>query len=260
MKSTRNLMRKSIYWHQNPNSMIDYVEEDDNLNMKNFKNKKIKLNDENIENQRLNRDFFQRYSTIELALNLLGTVICRRFDDTICRGLIVETEAYLGVEDEASYSFGGRRTESNEPMFMEPGTCFVRLIYGMYFCFNLSSNDYGGAILIRAIEPVEGIDKMIEMRTNHPKAPRTNKFLQQQHLIANGPSKFCIAFAINEQLNKLDITKSEDIWIESNASSKSIDIKNDVIESKRIGINSKNPWANKLLRFYLKDNKSVSKL
>jgi DNA-3-methyladenine glycosylase len=94
---------------------------------------------------------------VELAKNLLGKVICRMLEDGIVlRGRIVETEGYLGETDKACHSYGGKRTSRTEPMFMSPGTAYVYFIYGMHFCLNISSKDRGGAVLIRALEPVEG--------------------------------------------------------------------------------------------------------
>lgn len=205
---------------------------------------------------RLGMDFFTRYSSIDLAKNLLGKILCRKIDETILKGIIVETEAYLGPEDHASYTFGGRRTESNEPMYMKAGTCFIRFTYGMYYCFNLSSQDFGGAVLIRAAQPFDGIQKMIELRQKHPKAPKLN-FAKQPNKIANGPSKLCIAFGIDKSINKFDITNDTSIWLETN--NELVIDKNDIVESTRIGISASNQWSNKPLRYYLKDNKSVSK-
>lgn len=208
------------------------------------------------DDKRLADDFFQSHSTIELARKLLGTVLCRRIGGALLRGMIVETEAYLGADDHASYSFGGRRTEANEPMYMPAGTCFVRFTYGLYHCFNLSSRDEGGAVLIRAAEPIEGMELMSELRREHPKASARDSFGTKPHQLANGPSKLCIALDIDRSLNRLDITTDAGIWIEPGPDVSG----HQIVESTRIGISPKNPWASKLLRFYLKGFKSVSKL
>lgn len=206
--------------------------------------------------KRLADEFFSAHSTEELAINLLGKYLCRRVENSILKALIVETEAYVGVEDAASFSYKGRRTEANEPMYMDAGTCFTKFTYGMYYCFNISSKDHGGAILLRAADPVEGVEKMCQLRRQHPKAPNNDRFTENPHQLANGPSKLCIAFAIDASLNKANILDDPDIWIEDSAQVYGDD---DIVKATRVGIPEKNPWANRLLRFYLKDFKSVSK-
>ncbi|CAN8027410.1 unnamed protein product [Ixodes persulcatus] len=102
---------------------------------------------------RLSQSFFG-VSCDRLARALLGKVLARRLpDDTLLRCRIVETECYPGGDDRASSSFQGRRTESNEPLYMEPGTAYVYLTYGMYHCFNISSEGGGAAVLLRAAVP-----------------------------------------------------------------------------------------------------------
>lgn len=92
-----------------------------------------------IQSNRLGEEFFN-VSCLDLAKNLLGTILVRRLPDGTClKGKIVETECYLGFEDKASFSYEGRRTARSEPMFMAPGTIFVYQTYGMYYCMNISS-------------------------------------------------------------------------------------------------------------------------
>lgn len=212
-------------------------------------------------NSRIEPQFFEAYSCLELAQKLLGKILCRSLDDgnTILRGRIVETEAYLGIKDAACYTFEGRRTPANEPMYMKSGTCFVRFTYGMYYCLNLSARDEGACVLLRAIEPVENIDKMIKLRRSHTKAPSKDRFSTDPHQIANGPSKLCIAYAIDPALNKLNIfDKDSPIWLEyPDDNFEPTDV--DIVHSTRVGLPTKNPWAYKLLRFYLKDNVAISK-
>lgn len=92
-----------------------------------------------FENERLGENFFNVLCA-DLAKNLLGKVLVRRLDDgSLLKGKIVETECYPGAEDKASFSYNGRRTPRNEPMYMRAGTAFVYKTYGMYHCFNISS-------------------------------------------------------------------------------------------------------------------------
>ena len=95
-------------------------------------------------------------TTIDLAKYLLGKYLVRVFKDVTLRGRIIETEAYPGVTDPASHTYGEKRTERTKPMYMDEGTSYVYSIYGMYCCSNISSSDKGGAVLLRALEPVTG--------------------------------------------------------------------------------------------------------
>ena len=105
---------------------------------------------------RLNREFFDKPPET-LAVALLGKLLCRvtQSGEKIC-GKIVETEAYLGEIDPACHSYGGRRTARNEAMYAASGTSYVYFIYGMYYCFNISSKESGACVLIRALEPIQG--------------------------------------------------------------------------------------------------------
>nr|CAH7716078.1 unnamed protein product [Callosobruchus chinensis] len=101
----------------------------------------------------------------DLAVYLLGKCLVRKLDNaTILKGRIVETEAYLGGNDKASHSYNNRRSAANEPMYMEAGTCYVYMTYGMFFCMNISSKEPGAAVLIRALEPLYGMNTMEKLR------------------------------------------------------------------------------------------------
>src|SRR5690554_6718560 len=107
----------------------------------------------------LNRDFYNRDS-LTVAKDLLGKYLVHIVDGVKLVGKIVETEAYMGVEDKAAHSYGGRRTPRVEVMYGPPGYAYVYLIYGMYDCFNVVTNKEGipQAVLIRAIEPMGELD------------------------------------------------------------------------------------------------------
>ena len=209
-------------------------------------------------NDKISEDFFQNKSCIELSKALLGQILCRRLsmNGPILKGRIVETEAYLGVEDKACHTYGGRRTESCEPMYMKAGTCYVYFTYGMYYCMNLSSEGEGSAVLLRAIQPIKGIDSMQTLRAESRKGKNPNNCRQYKlKMLANGPSKLCMAFDINKNnMNKVDITNSQYIWLESGGTVPS----DDIICSKRIGIPNHGEWTDKLLRFYIKGSEFVS--
>ncbi|XP_068218198.1 uncharacterized protein [Palaemon carinicauda] len=202
--------------------------------------------------KRLEKSFFDKKSTT-LAKELLGQILVRKVDGSLLRGMIVETESYLGENDVASHSYNGKRTPRNEPMYMAPGTLYVYSIYGMYYCLNISSQGEGSCVLIRSLEPIEGIDEMIAGRS----FKRTSKSRPlKEHELCNGPSKLCLALNITKDLcNKVDATTSDEIWLESGRSVP----ESDIVTAKRIGIESAgHEWANKPLRYYIFKNKHVS--
>lgn len=182
---------------------------------------------------------------VELARELLGKILCRRMEGKTMKGMIVETEAYVGREDKACHGYGGRRTERNSAMYMRAGTCYVYRIYGMYECFNISSVEDGAGVLIRAVEPLSGISLMRRYRGARIK----------DREIANGPSKLCIAMGITRrEIDKEWIMCSSKIWIEEGMEVAD----SSVVVGKRIGIKNCREWQEKKLRFYIKDNEFVS--
>ncbi|MBC7772629.1 MAG: DNA-3-methyladenine glycosylase, partial [Pyrinomonadaceae bacterium] len=148
-----------------------------------------------------------------LAVSLLGCRLVRVLDDgTRLSGIIVETEAYTGIEDQASHAFGGRRTPRNESMYAQPGTAYVYFTYGMHFCMNVVCGDEGEpvAVLLRALEPVEGIEQMVQRRN----AGRTLKVPITESQLCNGPGKLCQAMGIDRALNGVDLVTSDRLFIE----------------------------------------------
>ena len=145
--------------------------------------------------KRLQRPFFQR-STPEVAKDLLGCTLVRETDRGRMAGIITETEAYT-EEDEASHSFGGRKTPRNEVMFEQAGYLYVYRIYGIHHCINIVSEQKGRgcAVLIRAIDPVEGIEIM-----------RGNRAGRKDSELTNGPGKISQALGITQEHNRTDMT------------------------------------------------------
>ncbi|GIY91558.1 DNA-3-methyladenine glycosylase [Caerostris extrusa] len=136
-------------------------------------------------------------------------------------------------------------------MFLPPGTAYVYTIYGMYFCFNISSREEGSAVLIRALEPLQNISVMQTFRS----VKRKSSAVLKDKDLCNGPSKLCLAFNIDKQLNKMDLCTSNDLWLEDGTEMPC----SNIIACKRIGIDSAGEeWANKPLRFYVKDCVYVS--
>lgn len=114
--------------------------------------------------KKLGIEFYAQKNVVAIASALIGKVLVTKFDGVITSGRIVETEAYIGHTDRASHSFGGRRTPRNEHMYAEAGTAYVYICYGMHHLFNVVTNkkNIPDAVLIRALEPMRGIDKMLQ--------------------------------------------------------------------------------------------------
>ncbi|KAM8844946.1 LOW QUALITY PROTEIN: DNA-3-methyladenine glycosylase [Spinachia spinachia] len=203
---------------------------------------------------RLKRDFFTQ-PCISLAKALLGKELVRRCaDGTELRGRVVETEAYLGAEDKASHSAGGKRTEGNAAMFMEPGTIYVYPVYGIYLCMNVSSEGEGAAVLLRSLEPLRGQPAMRELR-----AARRREGARQlkEKELCNGPSKLCQALNISRCFDRRDLASDPDVWLggESNGAPPE---PHDIVSAPRVGIESHGEWAKKPWRFYLRGHPCVS--
>lgn len=190
--------------------------------------------------KKLKKSFYLR-PTLTVAKDLLGKYIVRNFGKKTMAGMIVETEAYLGEKDPASHAYHGI-TKRNEVMFRQGGHLYVYFTYGMHFCANVvtEKSGKGRAVLIRAIEPVEGIKFMMK-----------NRKMRGDVNLTNGPAKFCEAFMINRSHNGISLL-GNNIFITKGRSIKN----SQIISAKRIGIKNgtEKPW-----RFYIKDNIFVSK-
>ena len=197
----------------------------------------------------LGNNFFKR-DTVEVAKNLLGKKIIRNISGNFFCAKIVETEAYLGLEDRACHSYGGNITKRNEILYKEGGTIYVYLIYGMYNLLNIVTKNENDpeAVLIRAVEPIENIDAMAVNRFG--KIYKDLSSYQKKNL-TNGPGKLTMAMEIDRALNG-KILSQDYLYIEEGE-----DVRN-IIETKRIGIDYAGEDANLPLRFYIEDNPYVS--
>ena len=197
--------------------------------------------------ERLNREFFTREDTLRIARELLGKLlVVPTADGTRVSGMIVETEAYLGVIDKAAHSFGGRRTERNEITYAEGGHVYVFFVYGMYYQLNLVTGlvDDPHVVLIRAVEPVEGIGIMRERRGE-----------MKDKNLTSGPGKLCIALGITRELNGEDLTESGRIWVEDYKNF----TKKEIASGPRVGIDYAEEFAGLPWRFWVEGNGFVSK-
>jgi DNA-3-methyladenine glycosylase len=187
---------------------------------------------------RLDRPFFSRY-TPDVARDILGCVLVREIDGLVLRARIVEVEAYRGADDPASHSYRGM-TKRTSVMFGEPGHAYVYFTYGNHHCLNLTTEAEGepGAVLIRAVEPLEGIEEM-----------RKRRGVEELTNLTSGPGKLTKAMGIDLRLNGEDVVKSKELFL---LHGRGI---GDVAVSTRIGISS---GQEKLWRYYIEGNAFVS--
>jgi DNA-3-methyladenine glycosylase len=195
---------------------------------------------------KLSQDFYTREDVTLIARDLLGKVLCTNIDGILTTGIIVETEAY-SQREKACHAFGGKRTTRTEIFYNDGGLSYVYLCYGIHYLFNVITNWHhtADAVLVRALEPLEGAEHMLIRRGMDKMA----------HRIAAGPGSVCKAMGINKTHNGIDLTDQE-IWIEDrNISYK----KSQIIASPRVGVDyagedAKLPW-----RYRVRDNPWVSK-
>lgn len=198
------------------------------------------------KSKKLPREFYTR-PVLKVAKELLGKILIKIERNKILAGKIVEVEAYDGNIDEASHSFRGK-TKRNEVMFREGGYFYVYFTYGVHHCCNVvtGKEGHGAAVLIRAVEPLTGINTMAMRRFSKRKI--TEKELVN---LTNGPGKICQAFAFDRTHSGLDLTGNNVFIIDAPSLKKS-----EIGISKRIGISKSTelPW-----RFFIKGSKFLSR-
>ena len=191
---------------------------------------------------KLPRSFYER-STLVVARQLLGKYLVREHRDGTTVGRIVETEAYVGPEDKACHASKGH-TPRTKVMFGQAGYAYVYLVYGFHHMLNIvtESVDFPAAVLIRAVEPVGGVEIM-----------KTRRRTDSVHNLASGPGKLCQAFAINRAFNGGDLC-GKVLYLEDRGEAVS-----KVVTTPRIGVDYAGKWKNKPWRFLIKGNQFVSK-
>lgn len=201
------------------------------------------------------RAFFEQ-DAVSLSRSLLGKLIVRTAGEQSLVLRITETEAYMGAPDLASHSRNGRMTRRNQIMFQGPGLVYMFLIYGVYYCFNITANEPGKheAVLIRAGTPVAGLKQMIENRSLGP-SPKSSA--QRIKEIASGPGKLCQALGLDLTQYGLDLTdpSRDELYIADDGFAVR---EEDIIEDARIGIDYAGKDKDRPWRFYLKDEPTVS--
>jgi DNA-3-methyladenine glycosylase len=196
--------------------------------------------------QKLLREFYTRPNVLTVARELLGKLlVVPAPDGKRVSGMIVETEAYRGPQDRASHAYGGRRTARTEVMYRIGGTAYVYFVYGMYYQFNVVTNveDIPHAVLIRALQPMAGLELMRRRRKANP-----------DRNLTNGPGKLCIALGIDRQIDGADLL-GDRVWLEEYERISRAQI----TSGTRVGIDYAEDWIDKPWRFWIRDNPFVSK-
>lgn len=201
---------------------------------------------------KLNREFYDR-PTLDVAKDLLGKNLVHYVNEERLVGKIIEVEAYIGAIDKAAHSYNNRRTERTEVMFGPPGHAYVYLIYGMYSCMNVITQAKGEAagVLIRAVEPVEGIKTMSLNRYEKLISDLTKKQILN---LTSGPGKLCRAMRITKENKAMDLC-GDTLWIENDKDENSFE----VITTTRVNIDYAEEAIDFPWRFYIKNNPFVSK-
>jgi DNA-3-methyladenine glycosylase len=198
--------------------------------------------------RRLGRAFYAREDTLAVARGLLGKrLVVPTGEGVRVSGRIVEVEAYLGAEDKAAHSYGLRRTARTETMYAKGGAAYVFFVYGMHHQFNVVTGPEGQptAVLVRAVEPEEGIETMRERRA-----------VSKERELTSGPGKLCKALGIDRSFDGEDMTKSGRVWLEDAGVSYKPE---QIAAGPRIGIDYAEEYALKPWRFWIRDNVFVSK-
>ena len=196
--------------------------------------------------KRLNRSFYKR-ELLVVAKELLGKILVKSDSEELLAGKIVEVEAYDGRIDEAAHTFIGK-TKRNEIMFEEGGYFYVYFTYGAHFCCNIvtGKKGHGTAVLIRAIEPLKGIEQMSFKRYGKNLVNEKEKYN-----LTSGPGKVCQAFGITKEYYGEDLIKGRVFLLNQ----KKIP-EEKIIQTTRIGINKSTDLS---WRFYIKNNPFVSR-
>ncbi|MFI5375550.1 MAG: DNA-3-methyladenine glycosylase [Candidatus Rokuibacteriota bacterium] len=194
---------------------------------------------------KLSREFYTRPDVVTVARRLLGQLLVVPTRTGRVSGIIVETEAYRGPADRASHAYGGRRTLRTETMYAPGGTAYVYFVYGMYHQFNVVTGvaDIPHAVLIRALEPVEGLAIMQRRRRG-----------VGLHGLTSGPGKLCIALGIDRRHDRADLL-GDRVWIEARPRVPA----RAIAAGPRVGIDYAGAWVDRPWRFWLRDNPFVSR-
>ncbi len=195
--------------------------------------------------KKIETSFYRRSDVVQISRELTGKVLCTKIgDEPKTSGIIVETEAYCGRNDKACHANNGLRTERTQVIYQPGGLAYVYLCYGIHHLFNVVTNvkDTADAILVRAIEPLEGLKTMKKRRNADAVSPK----------LTNGPGKCTQALGIITSMTGTDLT-GDTIWIEDRAKHTG-----EIVSSPRIGVDYAGEHAKRAWRFSIKSNRWVS--
>jgi len=195
---------------------------------------------------KLQRSFYLRENVLKITEELLGKFLVTKFNGAITSGMITEAEAYAGVIDSASHAFNGRRTARTEIMYATGGTAYVYLCYGIHHLFNVVTNDKDvpHAVLIRALEPAEGIELMLKRR----------KKKHLDYTLTTGPGSLSMALGIHIKDTGADLL-GDKIWIEDRGVKI---LRKKIAVTKRIGVEYAGKDAHLLYRYIIRDTKWIT--
>lgn len=202
--------------------------------------------------RKLERIFYNRDS-VKVAKDLLGKYLVHEVNNTKLIAKLVEVEAYRGPADKAAHSYNNRRTERTEVMFGPAGFAYVFLIYGMYKCMNIVTSEVNQpqAVLIRAVEPMDGLEIMSEFRYKKHFEELNKGAIKG---LTNGPGKLCDAMGITREHNGFDLCGDKLYLLEDEEPEKI-----EIVTTKRINIDYAEEAIDFPWRFYIKCNQYVSK-
>ena len=195
----------------------------------------------------LKEKFYERKDVLQIARELLGKYIFTSIDGFVTGGIIVETEAYNAPEDKASHAYNYRRTKRNNSLYLKGGTSYVHMCYGIHTLINIVTNkqEFPNGVLLRAIEPTDGIEKMLERRGK----------TKLDYTLTSGPGSLTKALGITMSHDATSLF-GDTIWLEDRGNKISSE---NIITSKRVGVDYAEEYAAMPWRFRIKDNKWCSK-
>ncbi|MEO5581688.1 MAG: DNA-3-methyladenine glycosylase [Saprospiraceae bacterium] len=198
--------------------------------------------------KRLTSSFYQNIDVVETCRQLIGKVLVSQIDGLLTSGIIVEAEAYRAPDDRACHAYGDRRTGRTEVMFSKGGVAYIYICYGIHHLFNVVTGpmDHAHAILIRGLEPLEGIDIMLERR----------KMKKMDFKITRGPGALSLALGFRSTMSGQSLfSDNSSFYIED----RKINYPDDVIATgPRIGVESSGESASWPWRYYVRNNPYVS--
>lgn len=197
--------------------------------------------------KRLPRSYYQSLEVTALAKDLLGKYLVTEINGIRCSGKIVETEAYRGPDDRACHAYNNRRTPRTEVMYETGGVAYIYICYGMYHLMNIVTGpkDNAHAVLIRALEPAEGVEAMAERRQMQVSDFRLTK----------GPGALSLAMGLTSVWSGVSLISSTPVWVEDRGLSLSA---HEICSGPRIGVESAGEAATWPWRYFIKGNKYVS--